>query len=73
MTNENEKLLILCKEEGYSDPVQMLEECMTDSTVPAICMNCDATSYMEPDQEKGFCENCGNNSVVSCLVLAGLI
>jgi hypothetical protein len=73
MTNENEKLLILCEEEGYSDPVQMLEECMNDSTVPAICTNCDATSYMEPDQEKGFCENCGNNSVVSCLVLAGLI
>jgi len=46
---------------------------MNDSTVPAICTNCDATSYMEPDQEKGFCENCGNNSVVSCLVLAGLI
>lgn len=73
MKTENEKLLILCEEEGYSDPVQMLEETMNDSTVPAICMNCDATSYMEPDQGSGFCENCGNNSVVSCLVLAGLI
>lgn len=73
MTNEIEKLLILCVEEGYSDPVDMLEESVKDSIVPAICMNCDAIHYMEPDQGSGFCENCGNNSVVSCLVLAGLI
>ena len=34
---------------------------------------CDYTTEMEPDQEKGYCEACGGNTVVSVLVLAGLI
>ncbi|MCP1747530.1 rRNA maturation endonuclease Nob1 [Bradyrhizobium japonicum] len=34
---------------------------------------CDHTAEMEPDQDQGFCEACGGNTVVSVLVLAGLI
>jgi len=42
---------------------------------PAICMTdgCDYTTEMEPDQDQGFCEACGGNTVTSALVLAGLI
>ena len=34
---------------------------------------CDYTTEMEPDQEEGYCEACGGNTVVSALVLAGII
>jgi hypothetical protein len=29
--------------------------------------------YMEPDQDRGFCEACGGNTVISALMLAGFI
>ncbi|BAR57669.1 hypothetical protein [Bradyrhizobium liaoningense] len=42
---------------------------------PAICMTegCNNTTDMEPDQDQGFCEACGGNTIISALVLAGLI
>jgi hypothetical protein len=32
-----------------------------------------ATAEMESDQDAGYCEACGGNTVTSALVLAGLI
>jgi hypothetical protein len=51
------------------------EASISDSVAPAICTEpeCDYTTEMEPDQDAGYCEACGNNSVASALVLAGLI
>jgi len=51
---------------------------ISDSVSPAICCNpentdCDYTAEMEPDQDRGWCEECNANTVVSALVLAGLI
>ena len=42
---------------------------------PAICMNegCDYTTDMEPDQDQGWCEVCGTNTVASAAILAGVI
>jgi len=34
---------------------------------------CDYTAEMEPDQEEGYCEACGGNTMVSALVLAELV
>jgi hypothetical protein len=31
------------------------------------------TTEMEPDQDAGYCEACGGNTITSALVLAGLI
>jgi hypothetical protein len=44
------------------------------SVVPAIRMNagCDYTDYLEPDQKRGWCDNCQTNSMKSCLILAGV-
>lgn len=69
------KLQKLAKIEGYEDDMDMLLDKGMDSVVPAICMNdgCDYTTGMEPDQDRGFCENCRTNSVKSCLILAGVI
>ena len=53
----------------------LLAAVITDSVSPAICLNenCDYTAEMEPDQDRGFCEACGTNSVASALILAGII
>lgn len=69
------KLMKLCDLEGYSRLQDLVKACATDSMCPAICMadGCDHTTDMEPDQDAGYCEACGGNTVASALVLAGLI
>lgn len=54
----------------------MLNEATYDSVSKGICMNpgCNyTTDNIEPDGSNGYCENCGTNTVQSCLVIAGLI
>jgi len=70
-----DKLERLAELEGYEDSMEMLEEASTDSVVPAICMNqgCDYTTGIEPDQNRGWCEECEMGSVKSCLIPAGVI
>jgi hypothetical protein len=47
----------------------------SDSVSPAICANpdCAYTAEMEPDQDRGYCEECRANTMVAAPVLAGLI
>lgn len=68
------KLERLAEIEGMS-VAEMLREATFGDIAPAICVNndCDYTTSMEPDQDKGWCEECKTNSVKSCLILAGLI
>lgn len=70
------KLMKLCDLEGFKSLDDLLlAVALKDSVCPAICTTegCDHTANMEPDQDQGFCEVCGGNTVVSVLVLAGLI
>lgn len=69
---ENPLLLKLAEQEGM-DVMDMLEEAVMDSIVPAICTTCEGGTEMEPDQDRGWCESCGTNTVKSCLILAGVI
>jgi hypothetical protein len=68
------KLDELAKDGGHASVGAMLEASVTDSVAPAICTEpeCNHTTEMEPDQDAGYCEACGKNSVASALVLAGL-
>lgn len=59
--------------EGFDGIDAMLEAAAIDSVSPAICITCSYTCEMEPDQERGYCDHCGANTVVSALVLAGII
>ena len=70
-----EKLTKLLAAEGYDTLEGLAEAAFGDSVSPAICTDpdCDHTSEMEPDQDAGYCESCGKNTVVSALVLAELI
>ena len=69
----DEKLEALRVAEGFDSADAMLEAATFDSVSPAICTECGHTAEMEPDQDRGWCENCGQNTVASALVLAGLI
>ena len=70
-----EKLAKLLTAEGYETLEQMALAVLSDAVSPAICIepDCDYTTEMEPDQDQGYCEACGGNTVVSALVLAGII
>jgi len=69
------KLNQLIEIEGFESEEALLAAVITDSVSPAICLNdgCDYTAEMEPDQDRGWCEACGTNTVVSALVLAEII
>jgi hypothetical protein len=70
-----EKLAKLLAAEGYETLEELLAAVLGDSVSPAICVepDCDHVAEMEPDQDAGYCEVCGKNTVVSALVLAELI
>jgi hypothetical protein len=61
--------------EGYICLDELLGAAAIDGVSPAICLNegCEYTAEMEPDQDPGWCEARGTNTVASALVLAGVI
>jgi hypothetical protein len=72
------KLRRLCEIEGFDDETALFAAAMSDSVCPAICCNsdnpdCDYTAEMEPDQDRGWCEVCERGTLVSGLVLGGII
>jgi hypothetical protein len=69
------KLAKLLEIKGYSNITELAEAVVGDSVSPAICMNedCNYTCEMEPDQDRGWCDECRTNSMKSALVLATLI
>ena len=60
---------------GYEDEMDMLEDCVTDSLVPCCCRNdnCEYTTELEPDCTNGWCEECREGSLVSVLIMAGIM
>src|SRR5262245_60389182 len=75
LSTKGAKLMKLCDIEGFETVADLLSATITDSVCPAICMTegCDYTTEMEPDQCQGYCEECGGNTMMSALVLAGVI
>ena len=69
------KLEKLIEIEGFASVDDLLAATITDSVSPAICMNdgCSYTAEMEPDQDRGWCEECCTNSMKSALVMAEII
>ncbi|HEX8167176.1 MAG TPA: hypothetical protein VF601_15510 [Beijerinckiaceae bacterium] len=72
---KRKKLETLGGEEGFGTVDELLGAAAIDSVSPGICRNlgCSYTTEVEPDQDRGWCERCGHNTVVSALMLAGLI
>ncbi len=65
----------LCETTGIRTFDQLLQQAAAAGRIcPAICMTegCDHTTEIGSDQDHGYCEVCGGNTVTSVLVLAGL-
>ena len=65
----------IAETEGIEDINALIEHAMFNDC-PGICISPDCgfvCSNIEPDQEQGWCEHCDGNTVVSCLVLAGIV
>jgi hypothetical protein len=72
------KLAKLVEFEGFEDESELFAAAMSDSVCPAICCNpdnpeCDYTEEKEPDSREGWCEECQAGTMVSALVLGGII
>ena len=72
------KLAKLREIEGFEDDNDFFAAAISDSVCPAICCNpdnpeCDYTEEKEPDSREGWCEECQAGTMVSALVLGGLI
>ena len=70
-----QKLMKLWDVEGFRTFNDLVQAVTAAGVCPAICMTegCDYTCKMEPDQDQGFCEVCGGNTVTSGRILADLI
>jgi hypothetical protein len=75
LSDGQQKLAKLVEIEDYDSADKLLEAVFSDAASPAICMNegCDFTCEMEPDQDRGWCEECQANTMKSAPVLAGII
>lgn len=69
------KLQKLAEIYGYNSGAELILKEAVDSLVPAICTNedCSYIEEYEPDCSRGWCYECEDNSMQSCLVLAGMI
>jgi len=70
-----DKIQALLECEGLDSTDEFLDAFAMEDVVPGICMNsdCDYVGYYEPDQDKGYCEVCHTQSVMSGLRLLGVI
>ena len=68
------KLTRLAELTGFPTKEALLNQYISDTIVPGICMNpgCDYTANVGADQREGFCEFESTQTVQSCLVIAGL-
>ena len=75
LSTKGVKLMKVCEAEGFATIEDLVTLSVSDSICPAICMTegCDHIAPLETDQEEGYCEKCGGNTMVSVLVLAELI
>jgi len=69
------KLQTLVQDSGFVDEIEFGEAMILDSVCPGICKNpgCDYQTDVEPDSDSGWCEECDEGTVVSGLVLMGVI
>jgi len=69
------KLTKLLEIEGLATFEELARAVFSDAVSPEICGNpdCNYTCEMEPDQDRGWCDECHTNTMVSALVLADFI
>ncbi len=73
LSTKASKLMKVCEVNGLATLDHL--RALSRADCPAICMTegCDFISPMEPNQREGYCDKCGGTTMVSVLVLAGII
>lgn len=66
------RLLQRAADEAGLSIEEMLEESVYDACT-GICRRCNSTQEVEPDATDNWCYGCEDHTVVSVLILAGLI
>ena len=67
-------LATLAEDEGYDTIDDLIFAVGLSSVQPGICVACEYTvTRIECDQQEGFCDECGEQTVKSVGVLAGII
>ena len=52
---------------------EFLERFAFDGLVPCVCVQCGHTTDHEPDQDRGWCDECEANTMKSGLILMGIM
>ena len=75
LSHRAKKLMTLCEAAGFRYLNDLLAASLADTVCAAICMTegCDHVAQYEKDQDEGYCEACGGNTVTSALILAEII
>ncbi len=75
MSNQD-KLEQLLELEGYEDDLDsFIQDSLPDILCKGICMypSCEYTTDVEPEQDDGWCEECGEPTVKSGMMLAEVL
>jgi hypothetical protein len=67
------RLLKICEGWGYRDVPELVDRYLFKDTCPAICLECGSIVEKDADQRAGWCCHCDDDTMVSALVLAGLL
>jgi hypothetical protein len=71
---EENLLVIAAETEGFETVMDMLADAMADIQCPGVCSNCKFVEIeVDPDSSCITCDECGQDTLSSVLVLAGLI
>jgi hypothetical protein len=76
LSKKNRASMLNTLAQDWDNDIQwMCEVALMDGVSPGICSDaeCRYTCETEPDQQEGYCEECGKQTIVSALVLAELI
>jgi len=64
----------ICDNQGIDDPTDIAASALNDGDCPGICTTCsEICDNIEPDQDKGWCDECKTNTVISLLILMEII
>ncbi len=72
---DSEKARLAAEIYGYDDVTDCLQHYIIDSLCPAICMNedCDYCEELEHDCCAGYCADCDTHSLMSIMLLKGIV
>ncbi len=73
MMTDEVALKQLVEDFGFENAEEMGFAALSDGTSPGICKECGYSTDVEPDNNAGWCEECQAQTVVSGMILMGVM